>query len=209
MKRNSTFGQRLRQLMEERGLTYMELGTLLGMNPQTLNRYVLDQREPKAGVTADIALTFDVDPLWLQGYDTPQVSARREPGEGMVPVVGAIRAGYPALAVEDITGYAAADVPCREEHFYLRVSGDSMIHAGIRDGDLVLIHRQTTAENGQIVACLVDGGEATLKRFRLQGDVVLLLPENPDYEPLLIPVKEFEQGTARIIGVAVQLTRKL
>jgi repressor LexA len=127
----------------------------------------------------------------------------------MVPVLGVIRAGCPALAEEHITGYVGAEVSDPEACFYLRVSGDSMINAGIRSGDLVLIRRQCTAENGQIVACMVDGEDATLKRFRRQGDMVILQPENPDYEPRLISLGEFERGAARILGVAVKLTREL
>ena len=113
------------------------------------------------------------------------------------------------LAQQDLEGYAAADVPDPEEHFYLRVTGNSMINAGIREGDLVLIRRQETAENGQIVACLVDGEDATLKRFRAQKGVVILQPENPDYEPKIIPWTDFASGSARIIGVAVKLVRNL
>ena len=210
MRQESTFGARLRGLMEERGWGYERLGEHLGMNPQTLNRYVLGQREPKMGTAAAIALALGVDPLWLQGYDVPR---RPQTGEGArpgtVPILGEIRAGDPALAVEQIEGYAAADVPDPENCFYLRVRGDSMINAGIREGDLVLIRRQESAENGQIVACLVDGEEATLKRFRCQKGMVILQPENPAYEPKIIPVAEFERGAARIIGVAIQLTRQL
>ena len=72
MEQESTFGARLRGLMEERGLSYEQLGTLLGRNPQTLNRYVLGRREPKIGTAAAIARARGVDPLWLQGYDVPR-----------------------------------------------------------------------------------------------------------------------------------------
>ena len=75
--------------------------------------------------------------------------------------------------------------------------------------ELVLLRRQDTAENGQIVACLVDGEDATLKRFRRQRDMVLLQPENPAYEPKLIPLSDLETGAARIVGVAVRLVREL
>lgn len=211
----STFGARLRQVMAERGYKYEEFGTLLGMNAQTINRYVLGQREPKIGTATAIALALDVDPLWLQGYDVPRLRPPDFVGgiptgrECAVPILGCIRAGMPALAVENIEGYAATDVPDPEEHFYLRVSGDSMVNAGIRDGDLVLIRRQDAADNGQIVACLVDGEDATLKRFRCQRGVVILQPENPAYEPRIIPVRDFDAGTARIVGVAVKLVRNL
>ena len=206
MEQESTFGARLRGLMEERGLSYEQLGALLGRNPQTLNRYVLGQREPKIGTAAAIARTLGVDPLWLQGYDVPRTPPA---GGGMVPVLGTIRAGLPMAARQQAEGWASADVSEPEEHFFLRVTGDSMINAGICPGALVLLRRQDTAENGQIVACLVDGEDATLKRFRVQRDMVILQPENPAYEPRIVPLRDFETGTARIVGVAVRLVRNL
>ena len=201
MERESSLGGRLRRLMEEEGLSYEQLGERLGMNPQTLNRYVLGQREPKIGMAAALG----VDPLWLLGYDVPRRTGQRQ----SVPILGTIRAGLPMAAEQRVEGWATADVAEPEEHFFLRVTGDSMINAGIRDGDLVLLRRQDTAENGQIVACLVDGEDATLKRFRRQRDMVLLQPENPAYEPKLIPLSDFETGAARIVGVAVRLVREL
>ena len=84
-----------------------------------------------------------------------------------------------------------------------------MIGAGIRPGDLVLMRRQEAAESGQIVACLVDGEAATLKRFRQQGDMIMLQPENPDYEPRFLSAQDFELGNACIVGVAVRLGRDL
>ena len=204
MERESSLGGRLRRLMEEEGLSYEQMGERLGMNPQTLNRYVLGQREPKIG-TASMAAALGVDPLWLLGYDVPRRTGQRQ----SVPILGTIRAGLPMAAEQRVEGWATADVAEPEEHFFLRVTGDSMINAGIRDGDLVLLRRQDTAENGQIVACLVDGEDATLKRFRRQRDMVLLQPENPVYEPKLVPLSDFETGAARIVGVAVRLVREL
>ena len=143
MELESTFGARLRELMEERGDTYEQLGERLHMTPQTLNRYVLGRREPKVSTATAIAMTLGVDPLWLQGYSVPRRRGAPEEAawgtrEHTIPILGVIRAGAPILAVEDIEGYAAADVAQPEEYFYLRVTGDSMINAGIRDGDLVL-----------------------------------------------------------------------
>ena len=160
MERESSLGGRLRRLMEEEGLSYEQLGERLGMNPQTLNRYVLGQREPKIGTASAMAAALGVDPLWLLGYDVPRRTGQRQ----SVPILGTIRAGLPMAAEQRVEGWA---------------------------GDLVLLRRQDTAENGQIVACLVDGEDATLKRFRRQRDMVLLQPENPAYEPKLIPLSDF------------------
>ena len=216
MERSATLGARLRQIMEERGLNYEGFGQLLGQRPQTLNRYVLGQREPKASAVTQMAEILEVDPLWLQGYDVPR-EPRHLPGsdvvtvgrEVAVPILGVIRAGIPTLAQQEILGYAAADVPRAEEYFYLRVAGDSMKNAGIQEGDLILLHQQSCAENGQIAACILGSEDATLKRFRRQGDLVILQPENPAYDPRIVPVQEFETGRARILGVAVKLVREL
>mgnify|MGYP000497150609 CR=1 FL=1 len=76
MKQETTIGARLRTIMEEQGLGYEQLGDRLNMNPQTLNRYVLGQREPKIGTAAAMAHALGVDPLWLQGFDVPRVPVR-------------------------------------------------------------------------------------------------------------------------------------
>lgn len=104
-----------------------------------------------------------------------------------------------------------ASIPYRddEDYFFLRVNGESMAGASIRTGDLVLIRRQPCAEDGQIVACRVNGDEATLKRYKRKGDMVFLLPESPDFEPRIVPVSDFESGAAEIIGVALEVRKQL
>ena len=208
MEKVSTLGERLRSVMQERGLNYDALGKILDRKPQTLNRYVLGQREPKAGVVMEMAARLGVDERWLQGYDVPMLPDVPA-GEKMLPILGVIRAGSPEIAQEDILGFAPADVPDPERCFYLRVEGDSMVNAGIHPDDLVLIRRGVEPENGRIVAAIVDGEAATLKRYRRQGEFVMLQPENPKYEPRILSAREFDLGTARIVGVAVQLRRDL
>ena len=118
MERESSLGGRLRRLMEEEGLSYEQLGERLGMNPQTLNRYVLGQREPKIGTASAMAAALGVDPLWLLGYDVPRRTGQRQ----SVPILGTIRAGLPMAAEQRGEGWATADVAEPEEHFFLRVT---------------------------------------------------------------------------------------
>jgi repressor LexA len=212
MEKVAKLGERLRELMRERSLNYEKLGELLEMRPQTLNRYVLGQREPKARVLQEMAERLQVDPQWLLGYDVPRHTTGGEqplPGERLVPILGVIRAGIPTLAQQEVLGYLSADVPATGEYFYLKVAGDSMINAGIYPGDLVLMRQQSAAEDGQIVACLLNSEDATLKRFHHQEGWVILQPENPAYPPRLVPDEDFAKGTARIAGVAVRLVRNL
>ncbi len=100
---------------------------------------------------------------------------------GHIPVVGVVTAGMPILAVENIEGYLPWDGD--ESCFALRVRGDSMINAGILDGDKVVVRPQQTAENGEIVVALLEDS-ATVKRLRKSGQELWLMPENPAYEPI-------------------------
>lgn len=98
-----------------------------------------------------------------------------------IPVVGVVTAGVPILAVENIEGYLPWDgeAGC----FALRVRGDSMVGAGILDGDRVVVRPQQTADNGEIVVALLDDS-ATVKRLQKSGNTVWLMPENPAYRPI-------------------------
>lgn len=103
------------------------------------------------------------------------------PEQRGIPILGVVTAGLPILAYENIEGYLPweGDPEC----FALRVRGDSMINAGIYDGDKVIVRPQQTADNGQIVVALL-GEEATVKRLQRKNDSVWLMPENPAYSPI-------------------------
>ncbi|MDN5324135.1 MAG: repressor LexA [Clostridia bacterium] len=122
-----------------------------------------------------------------------------------IPVLGVIRAGEPILAEENIIGYESisADEIKSGEYFYLKVKGDSMINARIYDGDLVLVRKQEDVENGQIAVILIED-EATLKRVYRNNGTLILHPENPKYQPMLI-----EKGNVKIIGKVVEVKFKL
>ncbi|SMC87648.1 transcriptional repressor LexA [Papillibacter cinnamivorans] len=101
-----------------------------------------------------------------------------------VPLLGNVAAGSPILAEELVEEYITFDTGgLSGEHFALRVRGESMIDAGILPGDLVVVHRQNTAQNGEIVVALLED-EATVKRLSRKNGKILLVPENPDYEPI-------------------------
>ncbi len=121
-----------------------------------------------------------------------------------LPLVGRIAAGTPVLAVENIETNIVFDRDfCRGANFMLRVKGDSMVNAGIVDGDYVLVKQQFSAESGEIVVALVDD-EATVKRFFKEKGKITLKPENDAFPPLII---EPRQEGFRIIGKVVGLYR--
>jgi len=119
--------------------------------------------------------------------------AQERRAASQVPLVGSVRAGAPALAVEEVEGYLCVDPSWvrGRDCFFLRVRGDSMIEAHILDGDLALIRRQPDAENGAIVVALIDG-EATLKRFFREGDRIRLQPENRSMAPIILRAEDAE-----------------
>jgi repressor LexA len=124
-----------------------------------------------------------------------------------VPLLGRIAAGAPILALEDAEDYVAVPRGFAGEsgHFALRVAGDSMIGAGIFEGDLVVVRAQDAAEDGDVVAALLPGpaeDEATVKRLGHDGTRVMLIPENPSLKP-------FEMRGGRILGKVVAVLRKL
>ncbi|MBQ9980167.1 MAG: repressor LexA [Oscillospiraceae bacterium] len=236
MAEKYTLGDVIRKEMDKKNISYARLEELSGVPKSALQRYVSggtakipsDRLIKIAGalsMPAEVLLyksMFDeqqrgsefsglAHKLWDDNNLPADPSRDIYPFEPVarVPVLGEIAAGAPLLAQEHILGYEAVEMGDFQNYFYLRVRGDSMINAGINDGDMVLIRIQDTAENGQIVACRLNGDEATLKRFRRQGSSVMLIPENPDYDPRIVPSADFEQGQASIIGVAVEVKRRL
>jgi len=120
-----------------------------------------------------------------------------------VPLLGRIAAGTPILAAEHVEQVLPlpVDLVGNDPVFLLEVKGDSMTGAGILQGDLVAVRSQKEARNGEIVAALIDGEEATVKRFRREGDKVILESANPDYEPMV-----FTDGV-EIVGKVVSVFR--
>jgi repressor LexA len=121
-----------------------------------------------------------------------------------VPFVGKIAAGNPIAAIED--SYNMISVPPNmmgPDHFALEIEGESMIEAGILDGDIVIVKKANTARNNQIVVALVDQEEATLKRIYKHGQSIDLIPENKDFE-----TKTFGPDRVEVQGILVGLVRK-
>ncbi len=119
-----------------------------------------------------------------------------------VPIIGTVTAGTPILATENIEGYfpVLSDSLPSGEVFMLHVKGESMINAGILDGDDVIIRRQNTAHNGQIVCALIDDS-ATIKTFYKEADHIRLQPENDTMDPIIV-------SECQILGIVVALYRR-
>jgi len=145
-------------------------------------------------------------PQVIEG-DRTNPPARAIPVEAVhaleLPVMGRIAAGVPIEAIAEVSHHVAVPgsmLSGRGQHYALEVKGDSMIEAGINDGDIVVIREQTAADNGDIVVALVEGHEATLKRFYRRGSMIALEAANPAYETRMLREDQVKvQG--RLVGL--------
>lgn len=141
--------------------------------------------EKSAGKGRALALTQDARVPAAPVQAAPPAAVEEAESVGnQVPIVGNVAAGSPILAQECIEDYLTFDTGGRDgEYFALRVRGESMLYAGILPDDLVVVHKQETAHNGEIVVALLED-EATVKRLSRKNGETWLLPENPDYQPI-------------------------
>lgn len=177
-----------------------------GENPKTqepITPSFLQLRKIASGMgmsVQDLLLNVDETYIDISGYP-PNIFPT--PRTTKVPLIGDIACGVPILAEQNIE--EMVDLPEQiKADFALRCKGESMVNAGIRDGDIVYIKEQEEVANGKIAAVMVGDEEATLKRFRRDGDVVVLIPENPAYETKTFVGEELQQ--LRILGLAVGYT---
>jgi repressor LexA len=191
----------IRTTVRERGYppTVREIGEAVGLTSSSSVHAQLENLRRKGRLRKDASKPRAIE---VAGARPMEAAA------AVVPLVGRIAAGGPALADQQIDEYLAVPegFAGETEHFALRVEGDSMVDAGILEGDIVVVRRQDVAEDGAVVVALLPGPaeeEATVKRLRRSGSRITLVPENSTMEPFDLP----EGG--RIVGQVVSILRKL
>ena len=186
------FAERLKEARKAKRYSQAEVSKMLGVTQQAVGKWETGRSTPDPQTVARLAEILDTPSDVLLGL-------RKEPGvsaavgrnafsrytESQIPVVGTVRAGYGALAFEEDYGKEYA-------YFFLVVKGDSM-EPRISDGDLALVHRQNTLDNGDL-GVLVYGadGEGTLKKYIQRGNSVVLQPFNPAYDEMVIKGEELD-----------------
>jgi len=190
----------IRQTVQERGYppTVREIGEAVGLTSSSSVHAQLANLEKRGLLRRD--------PTKPRAMELRGSGSSRVQGVG-VPLVGRIAAGTPLLAAQNVEEYLAVPsaLAGAGEHFALRVAGDSMIGAGILDGDVVVVRRQDDASDRDIVAAVLPGpaeDEATVKRLSTGRGKPMLVPENPALEP-------FELGEGRIAGKVVAVLRRV
>jgi repressor LexA len=161
-----------------------EIGEAVGLASSSTVHGHLARLESKGLIRRDPTKPRAIEILEIdQDIPTPKYSVVN------VPVVGRVTAGQPITAIENVEEYFPLPdtlVPSDEQVFMLEVMGDSMIDAGILDGDYVIVKQQQTANNGEIVVAMTEEDEATVKRFFKEKDFIRLQPENPTMEPIML-----------------------
>lgn len=166
-----------------------EVGEALGLkSPSTVHFHIKHLQEMgliEKSAGKGRAITLKKQPQEAPAAPVQQADESGEPSSRRrVPIVGNVAAGNPILAQECIEDYLTFDTGGHDdEYFALRVRGESMLGVGILPDDLVVVHRQNLAQNGQIVVALL-GDEATVKTLKRKGSEVWLMPANPDYQPI-------------------------
>ena len=176
-----------------------EIGEAVGLKSPSTVHFHLKHLEESGMIEKGAGKGRAIAPTQMPSAVVPETEAAAPTDR--IPIVGNVAAGSPILAEQCIEDYLTFDTGGRQnEYFSLRVRGESMLNAGILPGDLVVVHRQQTANNGEIVVALL-GDEATVKRLSRKTGKTWLLPENDDYSPI--------DGTyAEILGKVAAVVRK-
>ena len=201
-----SIAENIKRIRLEHGLSQAELGKIAGVSDKAVSTWELGLKTPRMGAVEKMANYFGITKSAIVDDVQPTPATPIPPGfipmppMRKVPLVGSIACGTPILAQQNIDGSVDApeDIRC---DFALRCKGDSMIDAGIHDGDAVYIRIQPEVENGEIAAVRI-GEEATLKRVYYDGTTLTLMPANVAFAPMIFTGPQLEEVhiEGRVVG---------
>lgn len=208
----SALSEVLSKRRRELGLTLAQIADGVGVSEATVQRWESGNiKSLRYGNIAKLSKALHVSPVEIMGWEIPERQTLKtdvelvKQGKGKrIPILGTIAAGSPIWADENIEGYTYTDRNGGADYFALRIRGDSMNALGIQDGALVTIRRQPEVENGEIAAVLLNGEEATLKRYMRTDDTITLMPQstNPANMPMIFSAKK---DKIEVLGLAVEV----
>uniref|UniRef100_UPI0035E3EA5C LexA family protein n=2 Tax=Rummeliibacillus suwonensis TaxID=1306154 RepID=UPI0035E3EA5C len=196
----------IKKLLRDYNINQKDLAKIAGVSESTVGKWVLEKSTPRMGAIQKITDHFGLPKSYIL-EEQPTNIIEVSPQTVKIPILGEIACGDPIYAEENFSGYRyeSPDNLPSGRLIYLKAKGDSM-EPTIPDGAYVMVREQPEVEYGEIAAVLVNGDtEATLKRVKKQGDIVLLVPDNPTHEPYVIT----EDNPAKIIGKAIKYTQDL
>lgn len=198
----------IKRLRIEHGLSQAEFGKIAGVSDKAVSTWESGVKTPRMGAIEKIAAHFGIlKSTILDDIPLPTNAIPVGPGP-QIPVLGSVRCGQPMYAEGNIDGYVPYLGNSGEVYFALRAVGDSMNAAGINDGDLVIVRQQDSVDPNTIAVICVNGDEATLKRFRQEGNTVFLMPQstNPEHQ---VQVYDITRIPVHIIGRVMEIRKQL
>ena len=201
-------GTIIRNRRLELNLTLEEIGNAVGVSKSTVqkweNGFISNMKRDKISALAKI---LNINPVTLitgeYPVSLPDGAVPYNPVMHRIPILGYISAGLPLYADEHIEGYTYTDRNGGAEYFALRVKGDSMNASRINDGDILIVRRQPIVENGEIAVVRVNEDNATVKRFKRDGNIVQLIPQsfNPEHQ---IQIYDLKNDKIEVVGKVVE-----
>jgi repressor lexA len=202
------FSKNLKMYMDDKDISRTQLAEILDTPYSTLSDWVNGKKYPRIDKIELLANYFGIDKSDLieEKINIEDIPGAIPMQKGrLIPILGEIACGDPILAQENLDGYFLSDPSIIKGDFILRAQGDSMIDAGINEGDYVFISQTPDVENGAIAAVLIDD-ETTLKRFYKSDDKIVLQPENSAYSPIIIT--EEDGKNIKILGQVIGLYKQ-
>lgn len=213
--KNEITAKRLSLALSNLNMKPQELADKSGVSKASISQYVNGSHAPSNISSGKMASVLKVNPLWLMGFDVPMAEDNTSESKSsshagvVIPVLGRVAAGIPITAAEyvidteEISQAMAAD----GEYFGLQIKGDSM-EPKISNGDVVIVRKQSDADDGDLVIALVNGNDAVCKRLKKYAEGIALLSTNPAYEPMYFSEKEIAEKPVEIIGKVKELRAK-
>jgi hypothetical protein len=219
----ATSTERINQIMKEKKLRQIDVLNLakpfqqkynIKFSKSHLSQYVNGKSNPDNEKIFLLSKVFGVTEAWLLGYNVPRYERIENTGpqtpQGLkIPVLGTVAAGIPISAVEEILDYEEVPQSWKNqgEFFGLRIKDDSM-KPDINHGDTVIVRKQSTANNGDVVITLVNGDDVTCKKFEKLDNGIILISNNSEYSPMYFSNEEVVTKPVVILGRVVELRRK-
>ncbi len=198
---------RLIELRQAKGFTMKETAVKLGMPYTTYVSYEKGDREPNSEILIKLADFYNTTVDYILGVNDNPL---HESSSGVIiPVLGYVKAGIPMTAIENIIDYEeiSQEQARTGEFFGLQIKGDSM-EPRITEGDVVIVRKQETVENGEIAVVLINGDDATVKKFYKTDAGIKLVSTNPTYDPFFYTPDEVNSLPVKVIGKVVELRAK-
>lgn len=197
----------LQLLRKQHNMSQLKLATAIGVSRSTVAMWENGSSQPDNSMLIKLSELFNVSVDYLLGRDeTP--SSPTSNGT-WIPVLGHVQEGLPVDAIQDIIDYEDISQISKNgsEYFALQVKGASM-EPKFSEGDVVIVKKQDTAEDGEIVIALVNGDEATIKKLKKRADGIVLLPLNQQFDMMYYTAADIESLPVRILGKVVELRAK-